>query len=498
MKISNRFIAVVVVTMLGVLLSIAISLSFTTPISASGSIELFASGLWGPFGMAFDSAGDLFVANEGDGGGGTAVSRVTPTGEVSTFATGFVGPSGVAFNGTGDLHVSDDTNRVFRVSGTGIPQVFIDSDVGLENPNAIAFDASDNLYVANAGSGFISKFDAAGMLIDLELATGFITPESIVVDDNAGVLFISDVSGKIYQVDKNTGSKSLYVETFEFTDGGLARDSEGDLYLSAYDDGVVLRIKASDRSVTTCLSGISRPRGLVFDAAGRLYVTSYDTGQIFRADKCEFLYIYLPMVLKNFEPPPTPPLPPVLDDISNSDGDGNYTVSWSAVTGATSYTLQEDDNSAFSSPVTVYSGPNTSKSITGRVPGTYYYRVRASANGLTSNWSNSQSVQVMSLGPEPGHYTGTPSVSFDVTADVQVCNYDITVPFGIGSCRIRPASCAEITDNDFTFSQAEIGAIYEITGTFDTQTHALGGYRASMCGDTLILPPSEGTWEASK
>jgi sugar lactone lactonase YvrE len=174
MKISNRFIAVVVVTMLGVLLSIAISLSFTTPISASGSI-----------------------------------------------ATGFVGPSGVVFNGTGDLHVSDDTNRVFRVSGTGVPQVFIDSDVGLSNPNAIAFDASDNLYVANAtaspGSGFVSKFDAAGTLIDLELATGFITPESIVVDDNAGVLFISDMSGKIYQVDKNAGSKSLYVETFVFT-----------------------------------------------------------------------------------------------------------------------------------------------------------------------------------------------------------------------------------------------------------------------------------------
>ncbi len=35
---------------------------------------------------------------------------------------------------------------------------------------------------------------------------------------------------------------------------------------------------------------------------------------------------YLPMVVKNF---PIIPTAPVLDAISNTDGDGNYTVSWS-------------------------------------------------------------------------------------------------------------------------------------------------------------------------
>jgi hypothetical protein len=34
----------------------------------------------------------------------------------------------------------------------------------------------------------------------------------------------------------------------------------------------------------------------------------------------------------------------VLDPIDNSDGDGSYTVSWSSVSGATEYILQEDDN----------------------------------------------------------------------------------------------------------------------------------------------------------
>ncbi|RLC60419.1 MAG: hypothetical protein DRI01_10200 [Chloroflexi bacterium] len=208
-------------------------------------------------------------------------------------------------------------------------------------------------------------------------------------------------------------------------------------------------------------------------------------------------YIYLPLVMRNAGPPSSPP---VLDDISNPDGMYNYTVSWSAVNGATSYTLEEDDNGAFSSPDIAYSGPNTSMSVYVRDVGTYYYHVKAVNDFGSSDWSNVQSVvvTVQPTGPEPGHYTGTSSVSFDVTEGQQVCSFDITACRGIYCCRIRPASCANITDNDFAFSRAEVGAIYEITGTFDAQTHAVGTYFWSWCEDILLLTPAEGTWEASK
>jgi hypothetical protein len=88
------------------------------------------------------------------------------------------------------------------------------------------------------------------------------------------------------------------------------------------------------------------------------------------------------------------PSTPTLYPISNPDGDGNYTVSWSSVSDATSYTLQEDDNPSFSSPITVYSGPSTSKGISGKSPGTYYYRVRASNCRDNSGWSKPQAVTV--------------------------------------------------------------------------------------------------------
>jgi serine protease len=117
---------------------------------------------------------------------------------------------------------------------------------------------------------------------------------------------------------------------------------------------------------------------------------------------------------------------PVLSPINNSDGDGNYTVSWAPGTLAkeeittihaptaaysiylpivlknydgTTYTLEEDDNAGFTSPTAVYMGTNTSWDATGKAPGTYFYRVKASNDEGDSGWSNIESVTVGSSSP---------------------------------------------------------------------------------------------------
>ena len=72
-----------------------------------GVQSIFASGLT-PLsgGMAFDSVGDLFVANYGTGqDGGSSISKITPSGAKSTFASGLSYPEGLAFNSAGDLFV---------------------------------------------------------------------------------------------------------------------------------------------------------------------------------------------------------------------------------------------------------------------------------------------------------------------------------------------------------------------------------------------------------
>jgi hypothetical protein len=83
-----------------------------------------------------------------------------------------------------------------------------------------------------------------------------------------------------------------------------------------------------------------------------------------------------------------------LPPIANDDGDGSYLVDWFDVAGATSYTLEEDDNDGFSSPDTRYSGANSQYPIVGQPLGTWYYRVRASNAAGDGGWSQVRSATV--------------------------------------------------------------------------------------------------------
>ncbi|MGC9400147.1 MAG: S8 family serine peptidase [Anaerolineae bacterium] len=86
--------------------------------------------------------------------------------------------------------------------------------------------------------------------------------------------------------------------------------------------------------------------------------------------------------------------PPTLQAIANDDEDGDYTVAWSAVPSATTYTLEESPDGYFTAPTTLYNGANTSFNVTGRNPGTWHYRVRAHSATDSSPWSLPQAAYV--------------------------------------------------------------------------------------------------------
>jgi hypothetical protein len=86
--------------------------------------------------------------------------------------------------------------------------------------------------------------------------------------------------------------------------------------------------------------------------------------------------------------------PPSLIDPGTEDHDGIYYVNWSSVAGATSYVLEEDDNSGFTYPTESYSGSGISYQVTSKAKGTYYYRVKATTSGMESSWSNIESITV--------------------------------------------------------------------------------------------------------
>ena len=203
--------------------------------------------------------------------------------------------------------------------------------------------------------------------------------------------------------------------------------------------------------------------------------------------------LFLPIVMKRW-----PPIPdtPVLNAVGSSGG-GNYTVSWNAAYLADTYTLQEDDNSSFSSPTTVY-GPGASLSwnASSKPVGTYYYRVKATNSYGDSGWSNVQSVTVspQQSGPTPGFWknSGAGGEEFTVSTDrAYVNNFAVYVTVsGCGDYKITHTESEPISNNQFSFS----GSFYA-SGTFNSSTTASGSdgldhLYISGCGTVS----SSGSW----
>ncbi len=89
----------------------------------------------------------------------------------------------------------------------------------------------------------------------------------------------------------------------------------------------------------------------------------------------------------------TAPSIPTLYSITPSTN--SYYVNWSNSSNVSFYNLQEDDSSSFNSPSVVYTNSGTSWYSGEKLPGTYYYRVKAINNCGVSDWSNTQSVTIV-------------------------------------------------------------------------------------------------------
>jgi glucose/arabinose dehydrogenase len=117
--------------------------STITEIAPSGAQSAFASGLSDPRGLAFDSAGNLFVS---DGGSGN-IYEFTPGGAQSTFASGVNNVFDLAFNSAGDLFTIGTVNGdIYEYTPGGVQSIFAS---GLSAPFGCAFNSAGNLFVAD-------------------------------------------------------------------------------------------------------------------------------------------------------------------------------------------------------------------------------------------------------------------------------------------------------------------------------------------------------------
>ena len=127
------------------------------------------------FGLAFDSAGNLFAADAGS----QTIWKFTPDGTRSVFVhpspNAFQGPAGLAFDRFGNLFASIETfyfgsenDGILKFTPNGVQSTFA---TGLGNfPRGLAFDRAGNLFVAEVGEsqnpsapGDILKFTPDGV-----------------------------------------------------------------------------------------------------------------------------------------------------------------------------------------------------------------------------------------------------------------------------------------------------------------------------------------------
>jgi hypothetical protein len=190
--------------------------------------------------------------------------------------TGLNQPMAMAFDGSGNLYVASQDNDTVNefAPGSTTPSATL---TGVNGPWGMAFDNAGNLYVANYGGGTgttVSKF-----------APGCATPTATLTGLDGPVALAFDSSGNLYvsNWDNDTVSKFAPGST---TPGAtltgvncpiaLAFDSSSDLYVSNWGNDTVSKFASGSTTPSATLTGVNGPWGMAFDNTGNLYVANWD------------------------------------------------------------------------------------------------------------------------------------------------------------------------------------------------------------------------------
>ncbi len=296
--------------------------------------------LFHPSGTAVDASGNLFIADTAN----NRVRKVSPAGTITTVAgDGVAGhsgdggpgasarlnsPSAVAVDGSGNLYIAEAAavrkiqpgGIITTVAGNGSSGYSGDGGPAtaaqLNGPSGLAFDASGNLFIADAYNGRIREVSAGGLIgtVAGNGAPGYsgdggpatsaqISYPSGVAIDGAGNLYIA--GGVVRMV--SPGGSIATVASGGYA-SGVALDLSGNLYIAYPDEHRVMKVSsggvapvAGDGAPGYSGDGgpaagaeLWSPFGVTVDAAGNLYVADYYANAVRRVQPLSPLSITTP------------------------------------------------------------------------------------------------------------------------------------------------------------------------------------------------------------
>jgi sugar lactone lactonase YvrE len=260
-----------------------------------------------PYGVALGPKGTLFVSDFGD----HRIRMIEATGKVSTFvgsgvagakdgkgtAATFSKPADLAFDSKGNLYVADSGNHtirkidslgnVTRFAGTGTPGLKdgAGTTAQFQSPQGLFIDVHDNIYVADTGNHRIRRIDASG-----NVSTLFGKTYSSVTDlvfDSKGNAYVAYNNNRLLQIMPN-GSTRTYYDSSKgiYYPRNVAIDAADNIYVTngrypfigrISNAGVVSLVTGSRSSTGLTNGALASARfrtlyGLAIGPQGELYV----------------------------------------------------------------------------------------------------------------------------------------------------------------------------------------------------------------------------------
>ena len=271
-------------------------------------------------GLATDSAGNVFVSSQKFDDTVSTIYKVTPEGTVSTFGfdetiQGSVPGQcfGLAFDSAGNLFAAgagNSTNTVgaiYKFTSGGVRTIFVGEEAFTSGPGPIdlTFDSSGSLFVSTSdlnSNGEIRRFAPDGTEITPQFATGLTKSPRGLRFDSDGNLFLAEIGvpgttiiGDILKF--TPGGSFTYFDDGATGDFGT-RGNRGPEFLAFSPPAITLTPPSTSDGVPTCelppatISVFRTSGGVVGSIDESVYLLASDSGSNFRIDTANCKYVY--------------------------------------------------------------------------------------------------------------------------------------------------------------------------------------------------------------
>ena len=248
-----------------------------------------------PNGIALDSTGNIFVVENYNhrvqkfNSSGVYQSKIGALITSSSSANGsFNTPSDVAmFPSNGNVYVVDTGNNRIQKFNSSLTWVWSVGSTGSGNsqfntPRRLAIDASENIYVTDAVNHCVKKFDSSGSFLlkfgTNGTGTGQFTTPYGIAVDSAFNVFVTDNNSRVQKF----GSDGTYITSYSiFNSRAISLDSTGNMYITSTNQSIY-KYSSSGTLLLTLASQGNIPTGISVDPVSSNFAVIFESSQYCR------------------------------------------------------------------------------------------------------------------------------------------------------------------------------------------------------------------------